>query len=86
LCCTTTCRVMSAGFHEDCMAKQERFTEMLRCPECGLQAEVAFAELETATSAHGRLNARIVSLPEGFERGQRQDDVVCASCQVLIPR
>jgi len=67
------------------LSKRGRYKLELKCPECGRAGEVEFDD--DATSAHqdGRVNLRIVSLPAGFEKGQRQDDVVCAHCEALIP-
>jgi hypothetical protein len=67
------------------MTMHKRYKQELTCPECGLTGEVEFDTNETSAHHDGRLDVRIVSLPKGFEKGQRQDDVVCARCEVLIP-
>jgi hypothetical protein len=67
------------------MSTHNRYKQTLTCPECGRIGEVEFENDETPGDSDLRRNTRIVSLPEGFEKGQRQDDVFCADCETLIP-
>ena len=67
------------------MSKHNRYKQTLTCPECGLIGEVEFEETETPGDVGLRRNTRIVSLPDGFEKGQRQDDVFCSRCEILVP-
>jgi hypothetical protein len=68
------------------VAKQ--YTQVLKCPECGRVGEVEFEDgpLQYPGAQHSGRATKIVTLPPGFEKGQRQDDVVCSACEALIPR
>jgi hypothetical protein len=69
------------------MARQERFTARLVCPNCRTMGEAVCEENENPALADKR-DRLIVSVTKGFELGgylNGNQQVICSRCHSLIP-
>lgn len=67
------------------MAKRERYTQDLKCPECGRLGKGKFEENETPPHHGGAFDTRIISLSKGFRAGTGEGEVICEKCQTKVP-
>jgi hypothetical protein len=74
------------GTHISGVTGRDQWTEILRCPKCGMTGSAELSQANDQAFRDGDQDVRVDSLPDGFKVIQVEHgiDFCCASCDIPV--